>query len=243
MPTFTHRFINPFTDFGFKRIFGEETNADILIDFLNTIFRGEVVIKDLSLKSPFKQGRTQEEHKAGFDLYCITNTDERIIIELQKAKQKYFKDRSVFYSTFPIQERSQSGEWDCKLNAVYTVGILDFVFDAENKDKPIVQEIKLIDAKTQRLFYDKLTFVYLQMPNFTKEENELQDRFDQWMYILKNMPRFQDYPNIMNDKIFKKLFKISEIANLDKDEAQAYEESLKVFRDLKNTIDTAFDER
>jgi predicted transposase/invertase (TIGR01784 family) len=242
MPTTTDRFINPFTDFGFKRIFGEEPNADILIDFLNTIFRGEVVIKELSLKSPFKQGKTQEERKAVFDLYCVTNKDERIIIEMQKAKQKYFKDRSVFYSTFPIQEQAQSGEWDYKLSAVYTVGILDFVFDDENKEKPIVQEIKLIDTKTQRVFYDKLAFVYLQMPNFTKEEHELEDRFDQWMYFLKNMPRFQDYPNLMNDRIFKKLFKISEIANLNKEEAQAYEESLKVFRDLKNTIDTAYDE-
>lgn len=242
MTTLTDKYINPFTDFGFKRIFGEEPNKDILIDFLNTLFLGELVIKELSLNPPYKTSKTKEERKAIFDLYCTTTDGERIIIEMQKAKQKYFKDRSVFYSTFPIQEQAQTGEWDFQLNAVYTIGILDFVFDDQDKNKQIVHEVKLIDTKTSKVFYDKLTFMYLQMPNFNKQEHELETRFDQWLYALKNLSKFQKYPNILNDKIFKKLFKISEIANFSKEELLAYEDSLKTFRDLKNTLDTARDE-
>ncbi len=240
--TLKDKYINPFTDFGFKRIFGEEPNKDILIDFLNTLFHGELVIKELSLKPPYKTSKTKEERKVVFDLYCKTSTDERIIIEMQKAKQKYFKDRSVFYSTFPIQEQAQTGEWDFQLNAVYTIGILDFVFDDQDKDRQLVSEVKLIETKTSKVFFDKLTFLYLQMPNFNKQEHELENRFDQWLYILKNLPNFEKYPNIINDKIFKKLFKISEIANFNKEEIMAYEESLKTFRDLKNSLDTAREE-
>ena len=65
--------------------------------------------------------------EAIFDLYCIGTNGERFIVEMQKAKQDYFKERSVFYATFPIQEQALRGDWDFKLTEIYTVGILDFV--------------------------------------------------------------------------------------------------------------------
>jgi predicted transposase/invertase (TIGR01784 family) len=242
MTSLKEKYINPFTDFGFKRIFGEEPNKDILIDFLNALFSNDLQINELTFKSPYKTSRTKEERKAVFDLYCITNDNKRVIIEMQKAKQKYFKDRSVYYSTFPIIEQAQTGDWDYRLEAVYTVGILDFCFNDEDKDKPVVSEVRLIDKRTQKVFYDKLTFIYLQMPNFTKTEKQLKTRFDKWLYVLKNLPKFEKHPEILRDRIFKKLFKISEIANFSKNEINEYENSLKVFRDIKNTLDTAREE-
>ena len=95
------RYINPLTDFGFKKLFGTEVNKELLIDFLNEILPDKK-IKNLSYSSEENQGLTELDRKAIFDLYCIGNNGERFIVEMQKAKQNYFKDRSIFYASFPI---------------------------------------------------------------------------------------------------------------------------------------------
>jgi predicted transposase/invertase (TIGR01784 family) len=238
------KYINPFTDFGFKKLFGTEPNKDLLIDFLNELLRkDEGCIVDLTYLPNDQLGRSSSDRKAIFDLYCENERKEKFIVEMQKVKQNYFKDRSIYYSTFPIQSQAEKGEWDYQLKAVYTVGILDFVF-AEDKDDTEVfhHEVQLFDKSTQRVFYDKLTYVYLEMPKFTKAEEQLESRFDKWLYVLKNLPNLLDRPVRLQERVFQKLFEQAEIARYSREEYAAYEESLKVYRDLKNSIDTAKDE-
>jgi len=165
---------------------------------------------------------------------------EKFIVELQKAKQNYFKDRSVYYSTFPIQEQAQKGEWDYQLTAVYTVGILDFVFD-ENKNKnneELLHIVKLKDTNN-RIFYDKLTYIYIELPKFSKNDAELESRFDKWIYIFKHLANLQNRPPALQEKIFEKLFETAEIAKFSPKEIELYEGSLKHYRALKNIIDTS----
>jgi predicted transposase/invertase (TIGR01784 family) len=261
------KYINPFTDFGFKKIFGSEPNKALLIDFLNeVVLPRQRSIVELSYQKNEQVGRTEFDRKAIFDLYCIGKNDERFIVEMQKAKQNYFKDRSVFYATFPIQEQAIRGEWDYKLAEVFTVGVLDFVFGEEKtakdtknkaisipndntdipktdpqppKTKEVRHVVQLKDQKNQ-VFYDKLTFIYLEMPNFTKEVHELETQYDKWLYVLKNLSTLANRPDILQEKIFEQLFEIAEIAKFTSTERDQYEESLKNYRDLKNVIDTAF---
>ena len=239
--TLTDRYINFFTDYGFKRLFGEERNKDLLIDFLNTLLVGKENIKILNYRSTEKLGSTPVNRKAIFDLYCENDKGEKFIIELQKAKQNFFKDRSVFYSTFPIQEQAQRGDWDFKLKAVYTIGILDFCFDDNKKDETVVSEVKLMDVKTNKIFYDKLSYIYLQMPNFTKKVSELKTQTDKWLFAIKNLHNLDDKPEVLSG-VFQKFFEQAQISNYTPKEVKAYEQSLKYYRDLKNSIDTARDE-
>ena len=121
------RYINLLTDFGFKRLFGSEPHKALLIDFLNSILPSYHTVADISYKSNENVGNTALDRKAIFDLYCESEAGEKFIVEIQKAKQNYFKDRSVYYATFPIQEQALQGEWNYKLSSVYTIGILDFI--------------------------------------------------------------------------------------------------------------------
>ncbi len=150
------RYISPFTDFGFKKLFGTEPNKDLLIDFLNELLRkdeGEIV--DLTYLSNEQLGRAIDERKAIFDIYCENEKGEKFIVELQKAKQKYFKDRSIYYSTFPIQSQAEKGDWNFQLKSVYTIGILDFVFDENEHDTEVYHhEVQLFDKTTKKVFYD-----------------------------------------------------------------------------------------
>lgn len=146
--------------------------------------------------------------------------------------QQYFKDRSLFYATFPIQEQAEKGnEWDYCLKAVYTIGILTFSFPDRRKGERYLREVQLLDKDTHEIFYEKLTFIYLEMSKSRKKEEELETRFEKWMYILKNLPTLQGRPLKLPERIFEKLFTEAEIANLTPKDMDTYEESLKIYRD------------
>jgi len=238
----TERFIDPFTDFGFKRLFGSEPNKDLLIDFLNQLLKGKKHIQNLTYAKNEHLGKTDEFRKAIFDLYCENEKGEKFIIELQKVKQQYFKDRSLYYSTFPIQEQAPEGEnWNYQLKEVYTIGIMDFSFD-DTHPAQFQHEVKLIEVQTKEVFYDKLTLIYLEMSKFNKTETELVTHFDKWLYLLKNLHRFTEIPSVLQERIFRKVFKIAEVSNLNEEDMKTYEASLKYKRDWKNALDTAIAE-
>jgi len=241
MSNLTGRYINPLTDFGFKKLFGNEPNKDLLIDFLNQILPERHQIKDLNYSRNEQLGQAELDRKAIFDLYCIGQSGERFIVEVQKAKQNYFKDRSIYYSSFPIQEQAKKGDWDFKQDPVYTVGILDFIFDDHKNEDELLH---LIELKNQRceVFYDKLKFIYIELPKFKKTQEELEDHFEKWLYVFRHLSELQDRPQQLQDRIFQKLFDTAEIAKFTAEERVAYEESLKYYRDIKNVVDTSREE-
>lgn len=244
MAEFVEKYINPFTDYGFKKLFGEEINKDLLLDFLNELLKEEQgPIKDLTYLKTEHLGIGEADRKAIFDLYCENERGEKFIVELQKTKQNFFKDRTVYYSTFPIREQAKRTDWDYELKAVYTIAILDFVFDADKAEPDKYRyDVKLTDVETQKVFYDKLTFIYLEMPKFNKTSDELETRFDKWLYVIKNLNRLDRVPEKFREQIFEKLFQTAEIARFTPEQVRSYEDSLKYYRDLKNSIDTARDE-
>ncbi|MCT4665132.1 MAG: Rpn family recombination-promoting nuclease/putative transposase [Flavobacteriales bacterium] len=245
MSRFKEKYINPFTDFGFKKLFGEEPNKDLLLDFLNELLKDqEGRIVELNYMKTEHLGSTVIDRKAIFDIYCENEKGEKFIVELQKAKQKFFKDRSVFYSTFPIREQApRSSEWDFELKAVYTIGILDFVFDEDKNEKDKYRyDVQLMDIDTHKIFYDKLTFIYLEMPKFNKTVEQLETRFDKWLYVLRNLNRLDRIPDALRESIFEKLFETAEVAKMTREEYDSYEGSLKYYRDIQNSIDTSYQE-
>jgi predicted transposase/invertase (TIGR01784 family) len=244
MTEFTEKYINPFTDYGFKKLFGEEPNKDLLLDFLNELLKEEQgQIIDLTFMKTEFLGATEVDRKAIFDLYCENEKGEKFIVELQKSKQNFFKDRTVYYSTFPIREQSKKADWDYELKAVYTIAILDFVFDSDKGEREKFRyDVKLTDIETKKVFYDKLTFIYLEMPKFNKTIEELETRFDKWLFVLRNLNKLERIPEKLKERIFDKLFETAEIAKFTQDQVRSYEDSLKYYRDLKNSLDTARDE-
>lgn len=234
------KYINPFTDFGFKKLFGSEFNKDLLISFLNQVLGDKEQIKDLSYLNNENLGNTEADRRAFFDLYCESEKGDRFIIELQNIKQEFFKDRSIYYSTFPLQNQApKGGDWDYCLKAVYTIGILNFNFPGGEKEERYRREIQLIDNYTHEIFYDKLTFIYLEIPKFNKGEGALKTEFEKWMYVLKNLHTLQERPKAFPERIFERLFTEAEIAKLKPEEMNAYERSLKIYRDNYSIQQTA----
>jgi len=202
---FPDKYINPLTDFGFKKLFGSEPNKELLIDFLNLFLPDNHIIKDLTYTQNEHLGETLLDRKAIFDIYCESVTGEKFIVEVQKAKQTHFKDRSIYYSTFPIQQQAKRGDWNFQLTAVYTISILDFIFDDHQSDTNLVHYVELKN-QDGKVFYDRLKFIYIELPKFKKKEDELENRFDKWLYIFRHLAELQKRPKTLQERIFKKLF-------------------------------------
>ena len=243
------RYVNPYTDFGFKKLFGTELNKELLISLLNALFDRSAqqspneprqVVKDLKYL-PTEKLEAFGMRRAVFDVYCEGENGEKFIVEMQKASQDFFRDRSVFYSAFPIIEQGKAGaDWDFHLNNVYTIGILNFVFPGDEYDKDCFHhEVKLMDVEDKHVFYDKLTYVYLEMPKFKKTEDELVSMYDKWLFVLKNLTQLMERPVALQERVFTRLFEQAEIARFTPDETRIYEESLKHYRDMRNVVNSA----
>lgn len=238
------KYISLLTDFGFKRIFGTDLNKDLLIGFLNALFEGEHVITDVKYLNSEHLGDVLAERKAIFDVYCETENGEKFIVEMQNAFQEFFKDRSLFYSTFPIREQASKGSnWDFRLNHVYTIALINFDMREPAFDQSrLSHTVKLCDTYTHKVFYDKLDFIYVEIAKFDKNADELTTTFEKWLYVLKNLSRLDNQPQSLRDKVFDRLFTQAEIATFTPRELKAYEDSRKAYRDLKNCLDSAIRE-
>jgi len=237
------RFINPYTDFGFKRLFGEEANKDLLIDFLNSLLPKRHRVKTLTFRNLEQLGIIATDRKAVYDIFCTAENGEQFIVEMQKAKQKWFKDRALFYLTFPIRDQAPKGlvegdAWDYELQAVYLIALLGFEYDQMEERRKLERNVQLKDQDGD-LFYDKLEMVFLQMPLFTKTESELDDQKDKWYYFLKNLSGFDQIPAILREPVFEQAFATAELARMSRDELLLYEASLKAYRDNYSAFETA----
>jgi predicted transposase/invertase (TIGR01784 family) len=236
----TDKYINLFTDFGFKKIFGEEPNKDLLINFLNGLLKDREVIVDLTYLNNEHLGKRERDRKAVFDLYCTNEKDEKFIVEVQRVKQQFFKDRSLYYSTFAIQEQARKGkDWMYELRNVYTIGILDFEFDNSNPEQ-FHHNVKLVDTISNKVFYDKLTFVFLEIPKFDKQLDELENDYEKWLFAFKNLHKLADRPDNLQEGVFKRLLEIAEVAKYNKKQQSVYQESLKDYWDLNSVVHTYF---
>ena len=241
-PLIPERYINPITDFGFKRLFGTESNKDLLIDFLNAIIglKKKECIRDVTFLPPEELGTTKDDRKAVFDIYCKTEQGDHVIVEMQSEPVQFFKDRSVFYSAFPIRDQAIKGKkWNFELKAVYAVGLLNFCFSDGKDDKTYLHRVKLMDIEARTVFYDKLTFVFAELPKFKKKETELKTQLDKWLYAINHLCELDKPSPALSGKMFEKLFYEAAVASLTTMEANAYAESQKQYLYYVNSIDFA----
>lgn len=236
-------FIDPLTDFGFKHLFGREPSKELLIDFLNELLQGKELIMELTYAKNERSGMSPKSRKMVFDLTCTGKNGEQFIIEVQRIRQKFFKDRAVYYTSGLIQDQAPQGSnWDYSLKKVYFIGIMDFILD-DSDLKEYVHWVRLTYDKTGKEFYRKLAFIFIEIPKFTKSEKELQTGVDKYLYILKNLSGLNKIPTILNTRIFSKLFHIAAVSNLTKEDYMSYQKDLKAQWDEYAIKKTMEDER
>ena len=224
------KFINPFTDMGFKRIFGQEINKDLLIDFLNALLKGERRVKDIRFLDKELLPEYENDRSLIYDIYCTDENGEQFIVEMQNREHVNFRERTLYYLSQAIARQGEKGTgWQFDLKAVYGVFFLNFrLGDLPQK---LRTDIVLCDRDTHELFTDKMRYIFLELPLFDKEESECETDFERWIYVLKNMETLQRLPFKARNAVFQKLEQIVDIAALSKEDRMKYDESIKVYRD------------
>ena len=235
------KFIDPTVDYAFKRIFGTDANKDLLIDFLNAIFRGRKDIKDLYYNKNEHVGDTSKNGSVIFDLTCTTTSGEQFIIEVQRTPQMNFKRRMLYYLSKLIADQAPKGkrqEWNYSFKESYIIALMDgFGMPGEQPSDQYLRTVFLTEHEIGEIFFDEVGLVFLELVNFNKKENELENNLDSWLYVLKNMSKLDKIPLYLKKPIFEKLFNIAEYSNLEKKEKDMYDASLKRKWDQKAVQD------
>ena len=224
------RFINPFTDVGFKYIFGQEIYKDLLIDFLNSLLEGERHVEDITFLDKEVLGDTVEDRNCIYDIYCTGSNGEHFIVEMQNRGHKNFRSRALFYVSRALVRQGEKGvDWEFALDAVY--GIFFMNFRDTGLENKLRTDVILADRDTHALVSDKMRLIFLQLPYFRKAEDECETDFERWIYVLKNMDKLQRMPFKLRKAVFQRLEDIVDIASLSKEDRIKYDESIKVYRD------------
>ncbi len=242
------------SDFMFKKAFGQK---NIMIHFLNAVLKTDRII-DIDYRNVENWGLSPEDRKVFYDVYCHTSDGNDIIVEMQKREQKYYRDRCIFYSSFPIhrqfldaksefllqvEDKSEKPPfiWDYRLHPVYVISILDFVMQHEPswpQDK-FHSYYKLQEVSCHECYSDILNFIFIELPRFNKVAEEVGDDIDRWMYLFKNMSKLQSVPKNFEKTWMSDLFDTAKIANFAPKERQKYMEDQKMLYDYQNCIDFA----
>ena len=230
------RFINPFTDYGFKKIFGQEISKDLLIDFLNDLLKGERVITDLTFLNNEQLPEWEDARALIYDIHCTTDTGEKIIVEMQNKSQAYFRERALFYLSHAVTRQGQRGDWMFDIKAVYGVFFMNFLLKDNVK---LRTDIILADRETGQLFSDKMRPIFIALPVFDKEEEKCENDFERWIYILKHMDTLDRMPFKARKAVFEKLEEIADVASMSPEDRERYDNSVKVYRDYLVTMDAA----
>ena len=241
---FKERYINPFTDYGFKKIFGDREDTSLLQSLINDILglEDENKIKTIIFKNGELLPDSPEDRKAIFDLYCTDEKGSEFIVELQKVYQEHFQSRALYYTTFPIQEQAIRGRWNFSLTPIYFIGLLNFEVDRFKNSPAFLHHGKITNIQTKEIMYDNLNMIYVEIPKLKKNKEELNTHLEWWLYVLQNLSQLQDIPKSLQGDVIEKAFLKAEFINLPKGEQDKYHKNLKVYRDLINSIDTAHEQ-
>jgi len=224
------KYVDLLTDISFKRVFGVDQNRDLLIAFLNEVFKGRKHIMDLVFNKNEHHGNNKEEGSAIFDLLCTGDKGERFLIEVQTGTPTNFKKRALFYTSRLISEQAPKGgmkDWAYDITEVYFLGILE---ESITADPRYFHDIGLCYRDTGEIFYDGFGHIFIELSKFVKTIEELNPNSDleNWLYAFKHLREMNDMPaQLQQNVIFEKLYTIAEYSNMTKEEQKIYEKELK----------------
>jgi len=233
-------FINPKTDFAFKKIFGSEQNPEILISFLNSLlYGGHPRITSLEIINPYLAPKIQGIKDTFLDVKAKLTDETTVIIEMQVLNLSGFEKRILYNAAKAYSIQLQPGDDYTLLNPVIALTLTDFeMFE----DLPqVISNFVLKEKKvlTDYLIND-LELVFVELPKFTKELDELETLADKWIYFIISARGLETIPKTMAQvPEIRKAFEVANQANLTREELEALEQREMYIHDQRNAIKLA----
>lgn len=242
-----HTYIDPFSDTGFKAIFGKEgMSEEVLRQFLNEIYRGQPNFEEIQQVRFLNSERVRErplDKTIVHDVLCTTESGTRFIVEMQKDDQQRFALRALYYVSRGITDQAVrlEGEpaWQYSLTPVAGVFITEFM--VEGLPEKLLTHVGLVDLDTGKVVNHHLRMTYIQTPCFNKSAEQCETKFEKIIYTLKNMATLYAIPfKESPDDIYSRMDQLARYANLSPEEKHEYDRELKQRRDHAAELSTAY---
>jgi len=234
------RFINPKTDFAFKKLFGDEQNKEILISFLNAIlYQGNSAIESLEILNPYQPPKIRGVKDTYLYIRSKLNNEQTVIIEMQVLNVEGFEKRILYNAAKAYSIQLDTGVDYTLLNPVIALTITDFEM-FPNLDKVISRFVlKERDYLIDYLIYD-IELVFVELPKFSKKLEELETLTDKWLYFLKNAKSLEVVPEQMGEvPAINKAFEVANRVGLTREELEDLEHQEIYIQDQRNAITKA----
>ena len=231
--------INLLTDFGFKRMFGTEPYKKNLIGFLNAFIKPYFgPVTDIEYRPTEQLGLLPNEKRLVFDVYCTTQKEDKVLVEMQKASQEFLKNRLIAYSARTISNSLVKGDRRYNFPPVISIILVDFEIPELKGKDDFMMHVTLKDDKN-KIFSEKVSFILVDLTKFAAKMNfgQLTDERRKWCYAIKNMWRMTDTDIPTEDKIFHELYEDCKISKLSDMEKNEYEKSILEYDDVKDALD------
>ena len=224
----------------FKLVFGRESSKDVMIEFLNQVIPDRKII-DLEFVDKEMHHVDRSRKDSIYDMFCKTDDGSRIVVEVQRRKQANFAERAIYYSTFSIANQVSAGAGCYDFYPGYVISILNFGFKPGGTK--VKSEFRLYETDTRELLTDRVTFIFLDLSKFKKTAEELSGDILEGMYFcFKNIVSLTERPEILEHDVFRKIFEVSELINMDEVTRSKVIEKMTTERDLRNQMEYALQE-
>ena len=233
------RYADLLVDEVFKLVFGRESTKDVMIEFLNQVIPDRTIV-DLEFIDKEMHPIERDAKGTVYDMFCKTDDGARIIVEVQRRKQPFYPERALYYSTFQIQRQVEAGAKQYDFLPVYVISILDFTIDTKSACDKVKTTYRLYEEESHVLLTDRVTFIFIELPKFRKSIDELDGNILEGMYFcFKNMAALNERPEVLDHQIFRRIFEVSELYNMDKNTRDKVLDKMTTERDLINQLEYA----
>lgn len=253
------QYINLQTDFGFKRVFGEEKNKKALIRFLNILFEGKLTVTDVVYHDKEILPTEPAGKRIVYDVYCTSlqsSSDSKFfsgfdkireadnqhshhfILEMQNLYNPPFEERIVFYATKAIAGQGKAG-WDYFLDPVFAIAITDFNFP--HLKPKLLRDVALMDRESGEILTDKLHILLCSLKEVPESWENCKTELEQILFLIKNMENMNNASLAYQEGNFTEIFDAARSSHLKKDDIILYSQSLEAFRETQRGIQYAAD--
>jgi predicted transposase/invertase (TIGR01784 family) len=236
------QFLDPRNDVAFKKIFGSHEHKRVTISFLNSIleYTGERAIADVQFLNTEQKRVVSEKKDNILDILCTDQKGCKYIIEIQVERVKSFDKRMVYYGAKTYAMQLGKGPSYHRLTPVIVIAILDFILFPHKKRYKSIH--KILDDKTFENDLTELSFAFVELPKFDKQEDNLITDEDKWLYFIKWISKQDAVPTPLDEDEFEEACHIAERLTWNEDELNAYDDAIVRATDHQGSLELAFED-
>lgn len=228
------RYADLLDDDVFKLVFGQEATKSVMVEFLNRVIPDRKIV-DIDFLDKEMKASDRRKKDSVFDMLCRTDDGTRVIVEVQRRNQDTYIERTIYYSTFQVQNQVNSGADEYQFCPAYVISIATFDIGVNAGNTEVKTMYRLREETSHALLTDRLTYIFIELNKFNKTLEELDgDVLEGIYYCFKNMTSLSERPEVLDHEVFGKIFEVTDFLNMNDETRKKILKNMTTERDLRN---------